>query len=93
MIFLFLPTVTYPKLKTNPDLTVHESNSRLQFRCKVQSLNTNDSVRHEVTWYEGAPERKLNKMTILKGSESEAYLQNENDVQIFRLGTTVCSFN
>ena len=50
----------------------------MRFKCTFEARDKDpDTVRHEVVWYTGPPEKQVDK-EILKGDRNEAYLQNTN---------------
>lgn len=72
--------------------------TRLRFICKIFLRNDVqqdiEDMEHEVTWYDGPPERKL-KVEILQKDDDEAYLENTGtiDNKIFTLGKNVSKFS
>ena len=73
-------------------MTVGVKNNRIEFKCEFKSDEKDNSANFEVTWYEGTPLKKINHMTILKGTKRVATLQNNHKFPgepLFRLGTMV----
>lgn len=72
------------------DVTVNRTAGRIMFICKISLKDKGPFVRHEVVWYEGKPERKLDiNSTILKDGNTQAYLQNVGGNHIYYLGKNV----
>ena len=71
-------TAEFPSLRSDPKVTVDVANRRMRFKCTFDARDKNpDTVRHEVIWYSGPPEKQVDK-ELLKGDRNEAYLQNTN---------------
>ncbi|XP_057308609.1 von Willebrand factor D and EGF domain-containing protein-like isoform X3 [Hydractinia symbiolongicarpus] len=82
----------YPKLKSDPVISVGVKNKRMQFKCKFDPKERGEHIRHVVTWYQGPPEKKINKEDTLHGDQDEAYLQNNNEYgekALFCLGQNI----
>ena len=89
--FIFLLKGNFPKLEENPVVSVDLNNTRLRFKCKINSTENGEKVRYEVNWFQGTPRKQIKK-DILNASLTESYLQNNNNIietPIFYLGHEV----
>ena len=72
---------------------IDKTTSRLQFKCKIDTSEKQETVRHEITWFQGTPGTEIKKHNI-SWPATEVHLKNNNSFDeppLFHLGQQVRS--
>lgn len=79
------------QLPKTPVVSCQANGARIQFKCQITPTGK-VPMAYEVKWYQrpiGSIARKLLKSETLTGTNYVSFLENSDDVRVFRIGGNV----